>query len=410
LPPEWVILAFVFAFGACVGSFLNVVVYRLPRGESLSHPSSRCPKCEHALAWYDNVPVLGWLWLGGKCRYCKAAISSRYPIVEFLTGALFAFYYIAMFDLQWGPCPPPVRLLDIRSDWPIFALYMFLFATLLAASLIDYELFVIPLGMCWLLAAVGVGVHAIVDSPSMRGSLLIASPVVNAIAAGGTLGWLISVALIYSRLVRRSFPLGEPLLEVDRNSIVAEWTEARNRGENPPPLPPPYSVWQIYSEIAREMLFLLPALVLAAVFGLLVLRVDSVAAWWTALLATPFVKGALGAMLGALVGGLVVWVTRILGTIGFRKVAMGLGDVHLMFGVGAIIGAGQVTVAFFIAPFAGMAIALYLLATRQKREIPYGPYLSIGTAVAVLFYCPIAAWLRPGLTGLAQMLGNWAGS
>ncbi|MEM8806521.1 MAG: prepilin peptidase [Cyanobacteria bacterium P01_G01_bin.38] len=80
---------FVFVFGAAVGSFLNVVIYRLPAGLSLLYPPSHCPKCENRLKPYDNVPVLGWLWLKGRCRYCRTAISGRYPLVEFLTGLLF---------------------------------------------------------------------------------------------------------------------------------------------------------------------------------------------------------------------------------------------------------------------------------------------------------------------------------
>ena len=99
----------------------------------------------------------------------------------------------------------------------------------------------------------------------------------------------------------------------------------------------------------------------------------------------------------AMVGGFVVWLTRILGTIAFRRVAMGLGDVHLMFGVGAVIGGFGATIAFFIAPFFGILIAIYMLVTRKGREMPLGPYLSLATAVVMLFYCPIAAYLTPGL-------------
>ena len=76
------------AVGAAIGSFLNVVIYRLPRGESLVHPASRCPGCEHAIRPYDNVPVLAWLWLRGRCRDCRIKISARYPGVEALTAAL----------------------------------------------------------------------------------------------------------------------------------------------------------------------------------------------------------------------------------------------------------------------------------------------------------------------------------
>lgn len=72
-----------------MGSFLNVVIYRVPEKLSLLHPPSRCPRCRHPLRPYDNVPILGWLWLKGKCRYCRVSISPRYPIIEAMTGGLF---------------------------------------------------------------------------------------------------------------------------------------------------------------------------------------------------------------------------------------------------------------------------------------------------------------------------------
>jgi leader peptidase (prepilin peptidase)/N-methyltransferase len=76
-------------FGACIGSFLNVVIWRLPRGESLSKEGSHCPRCGTKIRWFDNVPVLGWLLLRGRCRACRGAISVRYPVVEALTATLF---------------------------------------------------------------------------------------------------------------------------------------------------------------------------------------------------------------------------------------------------------------------------------------------------------------------------------
>jgi prepilin signal peptidase PulO-like enzyme (type II secretory pathway) len=83
---------------------------------------------------------------------------------------------------------------------------------------------------------------------------------------------------------------------------------------------------------------------------------------------------------------------------------MGLGDVHLMLGVGAVIGAGPVVVAFFLAPFFGILLAIYKLVIRSKQELPYGPYLSLGTAAVMLFYCPIAEYFRPGLQALMYFL------
>ena len=75
--------------GLCIGSFLNVVIYRLPLGKSIVSPPSRCRNCDYLLQWYDNIPVLSWLWLRGRCRKCGTGVSIQYPIVELITGALF---------------------------------------------------------------------------------------------------------------------------------------------------------------------------------------------------------------------------------------------------------------------------------------------------------------------------------
>ncbi len=91
----------VFTLGAAIGSFLNVIVYRLPAGLSIIHPPSRCPHCLHKLGKRENVPVLGWLLLKGRCRHCQAPISARYPIVEASTGLLFLLvFWTFAFSLQ----------------------------------------------------------------------------------------------------------------------------------------------------------------------------------------------------------------------------------------------------------------------------------------------------------------------
>jgi leader peptidase (prepilin peptidase)/N-methyltransferase len=82
-------LVLAMVMGLCIGSFLNVVIHRLPLGQSLVSPGSRCPKCGYELRWYDNVPVLGWVVLAGKCRGCREPISAQYPIVEIVTALLF---------------------------------------------------------------------------------------------------------------------------------------------------------------------------------------------------------------------------------------------------------------------------------------------------------------------------------
>jgi len=94
LPPV-AIGVFVFLFGLLLGSFLNVCIVRIPSGKSIVLPASACPKCGTAIRPYDNIPILSYLFLGGKCRGCKTRISPMYPLVEFLTGLLFLACYLA---------------------------------------------------------------------------------------------------------------------------------------------------------------------------------------------------------------------------------------------------------------------------------------------------------------------------
>lgn len=409
---------FLFALGASIGSFLNVVVWRLPRFglASLVSPPSHCPKCQHPLAWKDNIPVFGWIFLGGRCRYCAEPISPRYPIIEFVTGGLFVFYYLMFFVFQVSPCAPewivrhdpllpriilePRRMTALAADWPMYFLYMFMIAALLAVSLIDAELYIIPLHVPWLMAGVGVAVHALVDRPTMPGAVNLTDPngISAALALGGGVGLLASVILFQWGILPESFSEGEPSLEVDQEAGAAAATmtaAARSR---------------IRAEIGKEVLFLLPPLVGSLAAVMLTQLVPALRDAWRGALVYFWWTGLLGAVLGALVGGLAVWLARILGTLAFGRLSMGLGDVHLMFGVGAIIGAGAVTVAFFLAPFAGVLVGLYMLISKKRHELPYGPYLSLATALVVLFYCPIAEYLRPGLTGLMQALGQLLGS
>ena len=98
--PPWFGLIAAGAFGALIGSFLNVCVYRLPIGSSIVWPSSACPHCKRELSWYENIPVLSWLVLRAKCRTCRAPISIRYPFVEALTSALFVLAW-----WHYGPGP-----------------------------------------------------------------------------------------------------------------------------------------------------------------------------------------------------------------------------------------------------------------------------------------------------------------
>lgn len=124
--PPWFVPAFATAFGLVLGSFLNVVIHRLPRGESLLRPGSRCPRCRQPIRWYDNVPVLSYLLLLGHCRHCGGAISPRYPLVEGATGMLFLF-------------------VSLTRPEPVVALHAVALGSLcLALGLIDLEHMLLP--------------------------------------------------------------------------------------------------------------------------------------------------------------------------------------------------------------------------------------------------------------------------
>jgi leader peptidase (prepilin peptidase) / N-methyltransferase len=385
-------ILFLFAVGACIGSFLNVVVYRLPRGISLATPPSRCPKCEARLAWYDNIPVFGWILLRGKCRYCEQPISPGYPIVEGMTGLLFVFYYVMFFMLHIGPA----GMTSIAEQWPIYGLYMVMVAGLIAASLIDAELFIIPAGIPWWLAGVGIVVHGVIDQPGSAGSLRDPSSAL-ALGAGAGLGLIISIVLLQMGILPLSFPAGN-LLDAERAELEEK---AKEDGTE---VQPEFSRKEVREEIRKEMLFLMPPLVLGALSMTLEMHVPAVEHIWNEARKIDWLNGSLGALLGGLIGGFVVWLTRILGSYALGKEAMGLGDVHLMFGIGAVLGAGPATVAFFIAPFIGILAGIYLLVTRSQRQLPYGPYLSLATGFVMLFYSPIAAYFRPGLVQLIWLI------
>ena len=96
---------FSFWLGACIGSFLNVVVWRVPRGESIVRPPSHCPKCNASIKWHQNIPILSWLALRGRCANCREPISPRYILVELLTGLLFlaAFWKCSPVYASVGP-------------------------------------------------------------------------------------------------------------------------------------------------------------------------------------------------------------------------------------------------------------------------------------------------------------------
>ncbi len=169
-------------FGLCIGSFLNVVIYRLPRGESIVTPRSRCPSCEHPIAWYDNIPLVSWLLLRGKCRHCSVKISFRYFLVELLAGVLSIATFFYFQDLVL-----------------YFAYFCFLIAPLLAVIFIDLDHRIIPDSISLPGIVAGVLVHYLTAFPGEGSGALVDSGV--GILVGG--GFLFLVAFAYEKLKKR---------------------------------------------------------------------------------------------------------------------------------------------------------------------------------------------------------------
>lgn len=168
--PDGVAIAFLAVLGLLVGSFLNVVVHRLPRGESLLRPRSRCVGCGAQIAAYDNVPVVSWLVLRGSCRHCAAPISARYPLIEALTGAAFA----AVAALA-GVDP------ELWLELPFAAL-------MIAVAAIDLEHRIVPNRLLAPAAVWAVAAWAVVDLDFLPEALA---------AGGGAFAFLLLAALAY---------------------------------------------------------------------------------------------------------------------------------------------------------------------------------------------------------------------
>ena len=280
----WII--FLFAIGACVGSFLNVVIYRLPRGESIVFPPSHCPVCGRPINWRDNIPILSWLMLRGKCRFCRARISPQYILVESAVALLVVGLYVCYYVL---------RIRDgggaFEQTWPMFAAHAALLCGLLACSLVDIKQWLVPLEVCWLVSLVGI-VSATAD-PHPWVAATSAPLGAAALAAAAGLG--VSLLLLRFGLIQRSF------LDADDSVVLHGDDKPRGKGASgktsrhgkPDPAatkdrPSPKSVAITKAhgvsprkEVLREVLFLAPAIILAAAAYLLVTRVAAVGSAWT---------------------------------------------------------------------------------------------------------------------------------
>jgi leader peptidase (prepilin peptidase)/N-methyltransferase len=416
----WII--FLFATGACVGSFLNVVIWRLPRGQSIVFPGSHCPKCGRGIHWYDNIPLVSWCALRGKCRFCKEPISPRYLLIELTTAILVAGLFICYFVLnirqnpQGGLADPGLAFPQTPQAWAMYIAHAALLCGLLVCAAVDIEMWLVPLEVTWVVALVGVAAATYSPHPWMPS----VSPTTAAMSFAAAIGLVIAIILMRLGYIQPSFvDASEKSLEEVVKEKPGKGKGAKGDSDKSKPAkakaPAAVAITSAdgvnpRKEILRELVFLAPAIVLALVAHEALTRVPAMRQAWSGLLnpathpqLSPHILGAAAAVFGYLIGGALIWGTRILGTLAFGKEAMGLGDVHILAAIGAVAGWIVPTIAFFVAPVLGLLWALYLFFGRKQRELPYGPWLAAGTLLAMLGYDLFGGIIRQ-YAEMAQLL------
>ena len=382
--PDWIWFVIIFAYGCCIGSFLNVVIYRMPRDKSLITPPSSCPSCGKHIRFYDNIPLFSWLLLGRKCRYCRVPISARYFFIELLTAVVFLGLFILYFYTDVRETVQPF----LGRGWLIYLLHIILLSAFIAASSIDLEHWIIPLSICWLVTAAGLIGSAVgpyvIDPVLIRAYsfLPVASATTGSLALGAAIGLAISLGLLASGLLKRSYETEENIEggQIEQKDDAAQGDSSESTEEIPE------QQFNHRLETCREIVFLTPIIACSLAAYWIISSTASIESQNNFPMQHPVIAGFLGSLWGYFIGCGIVWGVRIFGTLAFGKEAMGLGDVHLMGAAGAVIGPLFVVVAFFIAPFFGLAWAGSQMFFKKIRQIPYGPFLSLGIFVVMILH------------------------
>jgi leader peptidase (prepilin peptidase) / N-methyltransferase len=352
VPFEFWALVF-FVFGSMVGSFLNVCIHRMPRGESLVSPPSHCPHCGYSIPWYLNVPLITWLMLRGRCRNCAEPISARYVLVELLTGLLFLGCW-----LGFG-----------RESVGLTLVYCLLGAGLIAASFIDFEHFIIP------------------DEITIGGAVLgfLLSPLVPALhgvetAAGAiersVLGILLGAGSMYAILRVAKLFYGRQRFELPADTEV-HFTETSLR------LPD--------RELPYEEVFYRKS-------DTIVLRAKTVE-----MIDRGYAQVRVRLSPHRLQVGEdefkpeeVSYLKVVTDEIVVPREAMGLGDVKFMAAIGAFLGWKAVGFILMVSAMIGAAVGLTLVALKRSElsssRLPYGPYIALAAILWIFRGPAIVDW------------------
>ncbi len=374
--------AFVFCFGACVGSFLNVVIYRLPEGMSVISPPSRCPTCGAHLRFFrENLPILGWFLVRGKCRYCGVKVSAQYMVIELLMALTFVALYLAFYGVSpgtpfWGDIGGPWwHRNGVVLTWPTYVAWAFLIAGLVAMTVIDARTFTIPIQIPLFVTFAAFIAYPVQYALPTKPVLAHTWPIVGVgwvgfmMSIGGMLGVLIAYMLLRSGRLRYSFAdYGDYVKE---GEVLGDYPHARR-------------------EMIVELVYLVPCIALMAIGWFVG---NSMSAGGTSV-PGQFLQVIGATFAGYLMGGGLIWGIRILGTLAFGREAMGLGDVHLLAAIGAVLGWSDPILVFFLAPFFGLLWAMFskglgAIFRSVRRELPYGPHLAVATLAVIVCRGPI---------------------
>lgn len=385
--PHLVAMVFAFAFGACAGSFINVVAWRLPQGMSIVSPPSRCPTCGYRLRWIDNLPVLGYLRLRGRCAACKVHIPIHYLLVELTLGALFVLVYAVLFLPKYGTFWYSAgqgwwAAQGIGRALPALIVVLFAIGSLAAMTLSDARTFHIPLAIpviATLVAFCGWLVQGF-TAAHMNYLWPIDVPPDRFVLAGlfGTIGVIASWMLLRVGALKPSFADYEQY--VKPGETFADYPHSRR-------------------EMAKELAFLLPPAIGVALGYLLAGQLQFSTPYW--------LQGIAACACGFVVGGAVVWLLRIAVTFAFNVEALGLGDVHLMACVGAAFGWRGVLIGFIAAPFIALAWWVANLVRHAPMRVPFGPSLAVGGVAAFLLY-PVCLAIYSAVRSWMALLADWA--
>jgi leader peptidase (prepilin peptidase) / N-methyltransferase len=339
-----------FAFGCIVGSFLNVCIYRMPLELSVVSPPSHCPHCKYSIPFYLNIPLVTWLWLGGKCKNCGAEISPRYFIVELLTGVAFLSCW-----LKFGDPNHPLQTMLIAFVCAVFL------AGLICATFIDFEHFIIPDEIT--LGGIVAGIAASFFLPQLQGAT---SPGAGMLRS--FFGAAVGAGIVYAILRFGKLMFGRQKIKLPSETKII-FSETRVH------LPD--------REILYEEIFYRKSDTIV-VRARTVELVDRGYKNVTVRLSPSSLKIGDEEINPDVVPVLEVECAEII----LPREAMGLGDVKFMAGIGAFIGWQGVIFSLMVSSMIGAAVGVVLILLRKREwssRMPYGPYIAL--AAAIWIFC-----------------------